>query len=199
MSDIGDIWRQAAAKWSEVSAQVSDDDWGKPTTCDDWTVRDLVDHAMHWQGMGGGIVGAGTTAGDDWATIEPKLSAALDDPTNLEGTAEEMGGHAQAAGCRVPGRRPGDPHVGSRPRSVPTRPCRPAPCEATLMGLQRVPAGDAPSVTMFGDPDRRRRRRQRSRTACSASSAAPRNDPPSRSAVTQLSPMGSRHPGRCRR
>ena len=91
MPGPGDIWNQAADKWTEVSAQIGDDDWGKPTTCPEWTVRDLVDHAMHWQGMGGGVVGAGTEPGQDWATVRPALGAALQDPANLEGTAEAFG------------------------------------------------------------------------------------------------------------
>ena len=58
MSGVGAMWQQAADKWTELSDQITDADWDKPTTCDDWTVRDLVDHAMHWQGMGGGVIGS---------------------------------------------------------------------------------------------------------------------------------------------
>lgn len=152
MSGIGDMWRQAAAKWSEVIAQVGDDDWEKSTTCEEWTVRELVDHAMNWQGQGGGIVGAGTKPGDDWATIEPKMSAALDDPTNLEGTADEMGGmpKQQAAGFLI-----GDLviHAWDLARSIGADETLPAgPVEATLMGLQRVPPEVLRSATMFGEP-----------------------------------------------
>ncbi len=152
MSGIGDIWRQAAAKWSDVTAQITDDDWGKPTPCTEWTVRELVDHAMHWQGMGGGILGAGTQPGDDWATIEPKLSAAIDDPANLEGTAEQMGGmpKQQVAGFVI-----GDLliHAWDLARAIGTDESLPEPAvEATLMGLQRVPAEMIRSSTMFGEP-----------------------------------------------
>ena len=151
MSEIGDIWRQAAAKWSEVSAQVTDDDWGKATTCEGWTVRDLVDHAIHWQGMGGGIVGAGTTPEDDWATIEPKLSAAIDDSGNLEGTSEEMGGmpKQQVAGFLI-----GDLviHAWDLARSIGADETLPeAAVQATLMGLQRVPAEMLRASNMFGE------------------------------------------------
>jgi uncharacterized protein (TIGR03086 family) len=152
MSGIGDIWRQSAAKWSEVAAQITDDDWGKTTPCEGWTVRDLVDHVMHWQGMGGGIVSAGTTPEDDWATIEPKVSAALDDPTNLEGTAEQMGGmpKQQVAGFLI-----GDLviHAWDLARSIGADETLPdAAVEATMMGLQRVPAEMMRSSNMFGAP-----------------------------------------------
>lgn len=152
MSEIGDVWRQAAAKWSEVSAQIGDDDWGKSTPCDGWTVRELVDHAMHWQAMGGGILGAETTPGDDWASIEPKLSAALDVPENLEGTAEQMGGmpKQQTAGFVI-----GDLliHSWDLARSIGADDSLPeAPVQATLMGLQRVPEEMLRGETMFGPP-----------------------------------------------
>ena len=91
MSGPGAIWNQAAAKWSEVSAQVGEADWDKPTTCGEWTVRDLVDHAMHWQAQGGSVLGAGTSPGQDWATIQPALESAFADPSNLEGEAEAFG------------------------------------------------------------------------------------------------------------
>jgi len=135
-----------------VSSQIGDDDWEKSTPCEGWTVRELVDHAMHWQATGGGIVGAGTSPGDDWTTIEPKLSAALDDPSNLEGNAEEMGGmpKQQAAGFVI-----GDLliHSWDLARSIGADDTLPEPAvESTLMGLQRVPAPMLRREGMFGDP-----------------------------------------------
>ncbi len=152
MSELGDVWRQAAAKWSEVSAQITDDDWERSTPCADWTVRDLVDHTMQWQSTGGAIVGAGTSPGDDWATIEPKLSVALDDPSNLEGVAEQMGGmpKQQAAGFVI-----GDLliHSWDLARSLGADETLPdGAVQATLMGLQRVPAEMLRSGTMFAPP-----------------------------------------------
>jgi uncharacterized protein (TIGR03086 family) len=150
MTQIGDVWRQAAAKWSEVSAELSDDDWDKPTTCEGWTVRDLVDHAMHWQAMGGSMVGAGTQPGDDWATIEPKLSAALDDPANLEGNAEAMGGMPRQ---QVTGFVIGDLliHSWDLARSIGVDDSLPeVAVQSTLMGLQRVPDEMLRGPNMFG-------------------------------------------------
>ena len=72
-------------------AEVTDDDWARPTTCEDFTVRQLVDHAMHWQAMGGGVIGAGTEPGAAWDDVRPAVAAALEDPANLEGNAEAFG------------------------------------------------------------------------------------------------------------
>ena len=151
MSDIGDIWRQAAGKWSEVAAQIIEDDWDRATTCDEWTVRELVDHAMHWQGMGGGILGAGTASGDDWATIEPKLSAAFDDPSNLEGSAEQLGGmpKQQVAGLLI-----GDLllHAWDLARSIGADETLPvAAVEATMAGLERMPSEMLRASKRFGE------------------------------------------------
>ena len=152
MSGPGAIWDQAAAKWSELSTQIGDDDWAKPTTCPDWTVRELVDHAMHWQGVGGGVLGGGTSPGQDWATMQPAISAALQDPSNLEGEAEAMGGMPKQA---VAGLIIGDLliHSWDLARSIGADETLPAEAvESTLMGLQRLPDEMLRSETMFGAP-----------------------------------------------
>jgi len=150
MSQMGDIWRQAADKWSAVSSQITEDQWDQPTPCAEWTVRDLVDHAMHWQARGGSILGAGTSEGDDWATIQPKVSEALDDPSNLEGNAEAMGGmpKQQVAGFVI-----GDLviHSWDLARAIGADESLPeGAVQATLMGLQRAPDAMLRSATMFG-------------------------------------------------
>lgn len=150
MTEVGNMWNQAAEKWSEVVAQVGDADWDKPTTCDDWTVRDLVDHAMHWQGAGGAALGAGTNPGDDWTAVQPALSAALADPANLEGTVESFGGMPKQG---VAGMVIGDllVHSWDLARSIGVDDTLPAEvAESTLMGLQRLPEQMLRSDTMFG-------------------------------------------------
>lgn len=150
MTQVGDMWQQAAAKWNEVSAQVGDADLAKPTTCSDWTVQDLVDHAMHWQGAGGGVLGAGTEPGQDWATVEPALAAALQDPANLEGNAEQFGDMPKQG---VAGLITGDllVHCWDLARSIGADDTLPVEAvEATLMGLQRMPEAMLRSDTMFG-------------------------------------------------
>ena len=150
MTAQGDIWREAAGKWNEVSAQIGDR-WDAATTCDGWTVRDLVDHTMHWQGQGGALFGAGTQPGDEWSKIEPALSAALDDPANLEGNApEQMGGmpKQQMVGFVI-----GDLllHSWDLARSLGVDDTLPAGAvEATMMGLGRVPEEMLRSESMFG-------------------------------------------------
>ncbi len=150
MTEVSDIWKQAAAKWNEVSGQVAEADLGKPTTCPEWSVQELLDHAMHWQGLGGGVLGAGTKPGDDWATVEPALAAALQDPANLEGTAEALGGMPKQG---VAGLIIGDllVHSWDLARSIGVDDTLPAGAvEATLMGLRRLPEEMLRSETMFG-------------------------------------------------
>ena len=150
MESISDIWGLAADKWDEVVSQVGDDDWAKPTPCDDWTVRDLVDHAMQWQGRGGGVFGAGVAPDADWADLKPALATALADPTNLEGNAEALGGMPKQA---VAGLITADllVHAWDLARSIGADATLPeAAVESTLMGLQRLPEEMLRSDRMFG-------------------------------------------------
>jgi len=75
MSGPLDIWRQAAAKWSEVYGQVTESQWERPTLCDEWTVRQLVDHTLSWQAEGGRLIGADIAPGDNWDRIRAAFDA----------------------------------------------------------------------------------------------------------------------------
>jgi len=150
MTEQAAIWGQTAQKWTEVVAQVGDDDWSKPTTCEEFTVRQLVDHVMHWQAMGGGILGAGTEPGDAWDDVRPALAAALEDPANLEGTAEAFGGmpKQQILGLLITDLLV---HSWDLARSIgadETLP--PAAVDAAMMGLTRMPEEMLRGGTMFG-------------------------------------------------
>ena len=150
MTEQAAIWGQTAEKWTEVVAQVGDDDWAKPTTCEEFNVRQLVDHVMHWQAMGGGILGAGTEPGDPWDEVRPALAAALDDPANLEGTAEAFGGmpKQQILGLLITDLLV---HSWDLARSIgadETLP--PAAVDAAMMGLTRMPEEMLRGGTMFG-------------------------------------------------
>lgn len=150
MTEVGNIWQQAAAKWNEVSGQISEADLAKPSTCADWSVQELVDHAMHWQGAGGGVLGAGTNPGDEWSSVEPALGAALQDPANLEGNAEAFGDMPKQG---VAGLIIGDllVHSWDLARSIGADETLPAEAvEATLMGLRRLPEPMLRGETMFG-------------------------------------------------
>lgn len=138
MNTIADVWGSAADKWDEVTSQIGDDDWEKTTPCDGWTVRDLVDHAMLWQRNGASAL-AGIDNDADWATVRPALAAALADPANLEGTADEFGGLPKQAAV---GLVTADLliHSWDLARSIGVdASIDEAAAESTLMGLQRLP------------------------------------------------------------
>ena len=150
MESIGDVWGLAADKWDEVMGQVDDDDWAKSTPCEGWTVQELVDHAMFWQGRGGGVFGADAEEGADWATLRPALAAALSDPANLEGNAESLGGTPKQA---VAGLITADllVHSWDLARAIGADDTLPAAAAtSTLMGLQRLPEEMLRSERMFG-------------------------------------------------
>ena len=145
-----DVWNIAATKWSDTVAQVGDDDWGKATPCGEWTVQELVDHAMHWQGMGGSVLGAGTTPGQDWAEVQPAMAAALQDPANMEGIVESFGNMPKQG---VLGLLIADLLVHSWDLARSIGADESIPDEAamsTMMGLQRLPVEMLRSEQMFG-------------------------------------------------
>ena len=150
MESIADIWGLAADKWDEVMDQVSDDDWTKATPCDDWSVRELVDHAMFWQGRGGGVFGADVEEDAGWATLRTALQAALADPANLEGNAEALGGMPKQA---VAALITADllVHSWDLARSIGADDTLPeAAVTSTLTGLQRIPEAMLRTDRMFG-------------------------------------------------
>lgn len=148
--DIGSIWQQAADKWNAVVAEVSDEQMAAPcVSCPEWTVGELIEHAMHWQGQG--AVGlAGMAPGAEWAEIQSGMATALADPANLEGTVEAMGGmpKQQVAGFVV-----GDLLVHSWDLATSVGADATLPVEAvqaTHMGLQRAPEEMLRGENMFG-------------------------------------------------
>ncbi|MEM9609055.1 MAG: TIGR03086 family metal-binding protein [Actinomycetota bacterium] len=143
------VFQQTADKWNEVRAQVGDDDMAKPcVTCADWTVAELIEHTMHWQGMGAAGL-AGMAPGGAWEDVESALAAAFADPAQLEGTVEAMGGmpKQQVAGFVI-----GDllVHSWDLARSIGADDSLPmAAVQATHMGLQRAPEEMLRSENMF--------------------------------------------------
>jgi uncharacterized protein (TIGR03086 family) len=69
-------------------AQVGEDQWTAPTGCGDWTVRDLVDHALFWQCNLASLLGAQVTPEDGWDTIKATIVAGLGNPSALDGAIE---------------------------------------------------------------------------------------------------------------
>jgi uncharacterized protein (TIGR03086 family) len=139
MSGPVDIWRQVAANWSRVHGQVTSSQWENPTPCDEWTVRQLVDHTLSWQAEGGRLIGAGTAPGDDWDQIRAAFDALLSDPSQLTGNVAEFGGipKQELAGYLI-----GDLliHSWDLARSIGADETLPPDAvEATTIGLHHVP------------------------------------------------------------
>jgi uncharacterized protein (TIGR03086 family) len=88
MTEIADRYRRLSDRFATTIAGVSDDQWENPTPCEDWTVRDLVRHAVDTQGMFLGLVGrelgAIPSVDDDpvgaWDAARAGVRADLDDP-----------------------------------------------------------------------------------------------------------------------
>jgi uncharacterized protein (TIGR03086 family) len=140
MSETLDIWRQVAAKWSDVYGQVTDSQWELPTPCDEWTVRQLVDHTLSWQAEGGGLIGAGTAAGDDWDRIRSAFDTLLSAASPLTGSVAEFAGipKQDLVGFLI-----GDLliHSWDLARSIGADETLPAAAvEATTIGLHHVPS-----------------------------------------------------------
>ncbi len=139
MSGPVDIWRQAAAKWSEVYGQVTDSQWDWPTPCQEWTVRQLVDHTLSWQAEGGRLLSADTAPGDNWERIRAAFDALLSDSSQLTGSVPEFGRipKQELAGFLI-----GDLliHSWDLARSVGADEALPPDAvEATTIGLHHVP------------------------------------------------------------
>ncbi len=154
MNGPGAIWQQAADNFDRHVRAVGDDQWDAPSSCGEWSVRELVDHTVHWQAVVGSVVGAGTSPGDSWDTVYPALGAALADPSNLEGNAPEdvMGGMPKH---QVLGLGLGDVllHGWDLARSIGADDTLPPDAvQAVQMGLERLPEQMLRSPSMFGPP-----------------------------------------------
>ena len=145
-----EAWRMGADTWTALTGAMGDDHWDKPSTCDEWTVRELVDHTLYWQGMAGRLLSAGTQKGDDWNTLHTAISAALDDPTCLEGNDERF---SDMPRHRVFGLMLADLliHSWDLATSIGAEIALPEEAaEAAMFGLQRMPVEMLRSPNMFG-------------------------------------------------
>ncbi len=88
MNGPGSVWGQAADNFERHLEAVTDEQWAAPTNCGEWTVKDLVDHAVGAQARIGGAIGADSAPTDEWSDIRSKITTALGDPANLEGNLE---------------------------------------------------------------------------------------------------------------
>ena len=88
MQTIADRHRTVAQGFSDRVDQLADADWDRPTPCDGWVVRDIVDHLAEWVPA---FIASATEipppalAGDSpaatWRTLDGWIQGLLDDPT----------------------------------------------------------------------------------------------------------------------
>jgi uncharacterized protein (TIGR03086 family) len=152
MSGPGDVWQQAADNFDRHYRAIADDQWDAPTPCGDWTVRELVDHVVHWQALTGAEVGAGTSPGDSWDDVKSAIETALEDPSNLEGVTEAEG-FAGLPKHQALGIATGDVlvHSWDLARAIGADETLPIEAvEAVQMGLSRFPPEMLRSPNMFG-------------------------------------------------
>jgi uncharacterized protein (TIGR03086 family) len=87
MSEPAEMWQQVADNFERHHGSISDDQWDAATPCTEWTVRDLVGHAVGVQAFFGGGLGSTAGADADWSTIKSSMETALSAPDALEGNA----------------------------------------------------------------------------------------------------------------
>ncbi len=75
----------------QVSNQINNDDLDKQSSCDEWCVQEVVDHAHSVQINGANALGANIPEGADFETVRAALLETLRDEANLEGNAEAFG------------------------------------------------------------------------------------------------------------
>jgi uncharacterized protein (TIGR03086 family) len=152
MNGPADIWQQAADCFESKLEAVSDDQWDTASGCGEWTVRELVDHAIFWQANIGTVLGAATSVEDGWDSIKSGIAGALRDPASLEGTidAGPMTGMPKHQGM---GLATADVllHAWDLARAIGADDTLPAEAvEAVQMGLARVPEQMLRQPMMFG-------------------------------------------------
>ena len=98
MSEISERYRQVAEGFSARARAVPEDGWDRPSPCEKWTARDVVDHVANYLRAVLGRVGVelpkGLSAANDpvgaWETARAGVQAALEDPAVA--TLEHDGG-----------------------------------------------------------------------------------------------------------
>jgi uncharacterized protein (TIGR03086 family) len=91
MDDAAERWRQSADAFEQRFRAIAGSQWSAATPCTEWTVRDLVDHAMSVQAHFGGLIGVQVPDGAEWPTIRQAMDAVLADAAALEGSVAVPG------------------------------------------------------------------------------------------------------------
>jgi uncharacterized protein (TIGR03086 family) len=84
-----DLWKQAADAFDQRYQAVTEEQWASPTPCDDWAVKELVDHAVGTQvGFAGPVIGVELEEGAEWPAIRDAMTAAISAEGALEGMVD---------------------------------------------------------------------------------------------------------------
>lgn len=148
-----DVWTLASDNFDRHLQAVADEQWDLPTGCSEWTVRDLVDHVVHWQAVAGSVLGADTAPGDEWPEVRAAVAAAIADPANLDGVVAEGTPFAGMPKHQALGIASGDVLVHSWDLAKAIGADTTLPIEAVRavrMGLERIPDAMLRSPGMFG-------------------------------------------------
>ena len=91
MTDALAMWRKVAAGFDQRLAKVGMDDWTSPTCCPEWTVTELVEHAIGSQrfipkalGASGDIDAEGDDLIEVWRTVSDAADQVLSAPGAMD-------------------------------------------------------------------------------------------------------------------
>lgn len=136
------IWQQAASAWDQRWQAVQADQWQAQSNCDAWTVQQLADHTIATQAtFAAGVVGAEVAPDAAWPEVHAAISARLQDPSVLDGTAD-VPGMGEVPKTMVFGIAASDMliHSWDLARSIGADEQLPAEAvQACSMGLQKMP------------------------------------------------------------
>ncbi len=147
-----DLWKQTAAAWEQRLDAIGDQ-WEAQTPCDEWCVRDLVQHAQGvQQQVAGGLLGLQLEDGAEWSALRDGIAGALEDPSILDGELPD-GPFGPMPKAAMLGIATSDLliHTWDLSRAIgadETLP--PAPVSAAYMGLQRIPEEGLRGSGRFG-------------------------------------------------
>jgi uncharacterized protein (TIGR03086 family) len=83
------VWKQAAEAFDQRQQSITEEQWTATTPCDEWYVKDLVDHAVEIQKqLAAAVIGAELEASADWPATHAAIRTALEIEGALEGTAD---------------------------------------------------------------------------------------------------------------
>jgi uncharacterized protein (TIGR03086 family) len=93
VTDALAMWREVAAGFDQRMANVGVDDWTAPTCCPDWTVTQLVEHAIGSQRFVPKALGASgdiDVEGDDLVEVWKTVRAAADQALGAPGAMDRV-------------------------------------------------------------------------------------------------------------